>query len=134
MKGRLLLVAIPLLVVASCARGRVEEASRPAASSAPRPAASSAPFPGSARSSVDVMSQEEAERELALAERQLGDALALAAPDCDAARALRDRICELSARICKLAEATADGTVKERCDDGKRRCGLARGTVGERCP
>ena len=80
------------------------------------------------------MTRDEAERELALVEKQLGDALALAAPDCDVARGLRDRICDLSERICKLTEATADGTVKERCDDGRRRCGHAKETVASRCP
>jgi hypothetical protein len=127
MNGRPLLVAIPILiVVASCARRSVEEA--------PAPAASSMAVPGSARSNVLDMTRDEAERELALAEKQLGDALALAAPDCDMARTLRDRICDLSARLCSLTDATADSTVKERCEDGKRRCGTAKETVGARCP
>lgn len=133
MKRRTPVLVVPLLLAASCARSTSESAPAPAAPSAPAAAPKGAALPGSARSNVEEMDLETAARELAIAEKQLGDTVALAAPDCELSRSLRDRICELSARICKLTEVSAEPSVQERCTDGKQRCERARRTVSARC-
>jgi hypothetical protein len=136
-------IAGALLVATSCARNAPERSeSAPATPPAqaptpppPAPAAAedTAKQPKSSRSKAADLSLEDATRELARAEKQLGDAVALTAPDCELARTLRDRICELADRICELTRGAADPAMTERCDDGKRRCEKAKNNVGARC-
>ncbi|MEM9067947.1 MAG: hypothetical protein AAGE52_05550 [Myxococcota bacterium] len=60
--------------------------------------------------------------------------LELATIDCESARNLRDRICELSARICGIAEENpADLPTAERCEDGSTRCESASERVASSC-
>jgi hypothetical protein len=67
-------------------------------------------------------------------EDTLHDALGLASVDCDAARDLRDRICDLGERICSIAGDHPDDHVTEdRCEDGRDRCERARRRVDDRC-
>lgn len=67
-------------------------------------------------------------------EDSLHDALGLASVDCDSARELRDRICELGNRICTIANEHPDDRVTEdRCEDGQDRCERARRRVDDRC-
>lgn len=64
----------------------------------------------------------------------LDDALPLGAADCDAARDLTDRMCELAERICAIADERPDEPeVGLRCDDGRSRCEEARARVRKRC-
>jgi hypothetical protein len=72
------------------------------------------------------------EQALDRAYKELGDALSLAAPDCNVVRSLRDRICDLAEHICRLA--AADPEIKIRCDDGRIRCSDAKTRVGVQCP
>ena len=68
-------------------------------------------------------------------DHDLGDAMTLGTPDCDAARDLRDQICELAERICAISEAHPDERVAaHRCGDGNTRCERARNDVGNTCP
>ena len=61
-------------------------------------------------------------------------ASALAADRCPSAEELRDRICDLAARICEIAELhPADGPTTERCADANARCVRASESVTERC-
>lgn len=67
-------------------------------------------------------------------EDALHDALGLSSVDCDSARDLRDRICELGDRICSIASDHPDDHVTEdRCEDGRDRCERARRRVDDRC-
>jgi hypothetical protein len=67
-------------------------------------------------------------------EDALHDALGLSSVDCDSARDLRDRICELGDRICSIANDHPDDHVTEdRCEDGRDRCERARRRVDDRC-
>lgn len=130
---------VALLVVA-CARSEPEATSAPAAaSSAPPPPAAAPATPGaelpkSTEPPADTLDAEGTLRELLLAEKQLGEAVALAAPDCTTARGLRDRICELATRLCLISSPSPDLDLKAKCVDGKARCERAREKVGERCP
>ncbi|HMI94511.1 MAG TPA: hypothetical protein VK509_24225 [Polyangiales bacterium] len=58
-----------------------------------------------------------------------------APPDCDAARDLRDRICELAAAICELAaRSDAAAETKTTCDSSRTSCEQARTRVAAACP
>jgi hypothetical protein len=87
---------------------------------------------GSSRPNVADLDLGAAEKALADASKELGNALALATPDCSVLRPLRDRICELSEHICRLGGA--DPEINVRCEDGKRRCSDAKDRVGSQCP
>jgi len=65
--------------------------------------------------------------------RALENALSLSAPDCTTAWALRDRICDLSQRLCDLAGRSAEPDVAERCTDGRGRCERATTRVRAAC-
>jgi hypothetical protein len=68
------------------------------------------------------------------ATRQLDDTLAAGAPDCATVKLLRDRICELSARICRIAEESAPNPeLAAHCADGKPRCERAKSKVAGPC-
>jgi hypothetical protein len=66
---------------------------------------------------------------------QLDEAMPMtSALDCDAAGRIKDRICELAGRICAISERhPADGSVREKCDDGQARCERATNDVANRC-
>lgn len=66
---------------------------------------------------------------------ELDQALALGeAVDCGAARDLRDRICDLSERVCRIASRhPEEPEAGERCDDGQIRCDRAKSGVLGRC-
>jgi hypothetical protein len=132
-----LVALVSIVAFAGCVQ---EEAPRRAAARAPATLSSQAQPPGAAlgervgssRTSVADMDLATAEKALADASKELGNAWALASPDCAILRPLRDRICELSVRICLLAGP--DPEIKARCDDGKRRCSDAKDRVGSQCP
>jgi hypothetical protein len=64
---------------------------------------------------------------------QLEGALRLSTPDCTTAWALRDRICDLSTRLCGIAEQSNDPDVAARCTDGRARCERATTRVRAQC-
>lgn len=73
--------------------------------------------------------------ELVQASIDLDNATTLAAVDCTSARDLRDRICELSSRICDIASDNPDDQpTAERCADGRARCEGASDRVAQSCP
>lgn len=56
------------------------------------------------------------------------------APDCDAARRLRDRICELADAICALESRNPGSTeIEARCRSGRLTCEQARADVERVC-
>jgi hypothetical protein len=131
------LFACSALFPVGCARERAPEstAAAPAASVAPTTTPSPAPsLPSSLTPDIGAMDAATAVRLLADTTRQLDDTLELAAPDCGAAGVLRDRICALSARICRLAaENSTDRELSARCDDAKPRCARAKTRVAGPC-
>lgn len=65
----------------------------------------------------------------------LDQATTLASVDCSSARDLRDRICDLSGRICEIADDNPDDDpTAERCRDGRARCRGAAQRVSQSCP
>jgi hypothetical protein len=123
-------ISVMGLALVSCARSET-----PVPSEAARGTSSAAPgelrAPTSLRPEVANLDLAAAERALTEAERQLSDTVRAAAPDCEHARGLRDRICELAARICQLVEA--DPSAKNHCDDGRKRCSSASTKVATQC-
>lgn len=63
----------------------------------------------------------------------LGRVLSSGTVDCSAATALRDRICELSERICAIAGRNDDDDIAARCSSSRTRCERAIASVGARC-
>jgi hypothetical protein len=76
------------------------------------------------------------EAELRRQERELGAALVGSqGVDCARAFLLRDNICGLAARICKLAGSDpTDASAPARCEDVRARCQAARARVAGPCP
>ena len=73
--------------------------------------------------------------ELVQASIDLDQATTLSTVDCSSARDLRDRICELSERICDIADDHPDDDpTAERCRDGEARCRGASNRVRQSCP
>jgi hypothetical protein len=72
-------------------------------------------------------------KQLAQATKELDDLLAAGAPDCGAAKTLRDRICALAARICELAERNKDPELNQRCEESKASCKRATTRVARVC-
>lgn len=68
---------------------------------------------------LEVLGDAVRSRELALAD-------SLAAADCAHACEHLSALCELSERICTLAEAEPDPELDARCSDARERCGHAR--------
>jgi hypothetical protein len=124
------------LDLSSCSRSErpAEHRAAPAtAASAAEPAkAAPADLLDERRRNPGDMDLSAAERGISRAAKELDDTLALASPDCGLARTLRDRICEIAVRICKLGES--DPSIGPRCDDGKNRCADARKRRGAQCP
>jgi hypothetical protein len=60
-------------------------------------------------------------------------AQALSAPDCVSAAVFRDRVCELSERICRLADERPSAGATQHWD-GRARCGDARRSFATSCP
>jgi len=116
-------------VLVSCAR---KEAPAPE-SQAPVASAARAELPTSLREDISTMSAARATAALADASRAFDDSLALATPDCPTARTLRDRICELSARICTLSQTEPTPELASACTDGRTRCNKAKERVGASC-
>jgi hypothetical protein len=57
-----------------------------------------------------------------------------ATPDCHRARDLLKTICELSERICLIAQRnSADAALAGSCQDARKRCEKARAKVAGRC-
>jgi hypothetical protein len=127
---------VPLFALASCAR-RETPATREAVSApsaVPKGAAARGELPTSLREEISTMDAAHATAALADAFRALDDTLALATPDCPTARALRDRICELSAKLCALSGAQPGPEIASACADGRARCDRARERVSAACP
>ena len=104
----------------------------PPASSAPGAPAES--LPQSLRPAVDTMDAATALRALDEATRLLDDTLGAGAPDCGTVKLLRDRICELSARICRIAgESAPNPELAAHCADSKPRCARAKERVAGPC-
>lgn len=73
--------------------------------------------------------------ELVQASIDLDQATTLASVDCSSARDLRDQICDLSSRICEIADDNPDDDpTVERCRDGRARCRGASNRVAQSCP
>ena len=53
---------------------------------------------------------------------------------CDLAGGLVARICELSSRICGIAQGGSDPELRQRCEDARRSCERARAELAEACP
>jgi hypothetical protein len=88
--------------------------------------------PGDQRSAALAASEAELRRQ----EHELGGAMAGAqGVDCARAFLLRDNICALAARICKLAGSDpTDASAPVRCEDARGRCQSARTRVAGPCP
>lgn len=69
---------------------------------------------------------EDASEALSKTFSNLERALELSVPDCTTAKQLRDRVCELSEHICRLADETDTRASQELCGDGRGRCADAR--------
>jgi len=92
-------------------------------------------LPSSLRGDVTAMDFTSATGQLAETARQLDDTLALSTPDCPLAHALRDRLCELSAHLCALADKDPGAAaVRAACKDGGERCDRAKERVPTQCP
>ncbi len=63
----------------------------------------------------------------------LGEALSLTEPNCLAAQKLRDSICDLSERICRLEFGLPTSTEVRRCAQGRARCVQARADFDRKC-
>lgn len=71
-------------------------------------------------------------RQLLALDGQLGEQLELGS--CNDAASLREQICQLSQRICEIADAHPDeDAVREQCLDGRARCERARVATRNRC-
>ena len=98
------------------------------------PAGAAAPPAGYAPSSTRPEGEESARpSDIETWSRQLEGALALSAPDCTTAWALRDRICDLAQRLCDVAGRSAEPEIAERCTDGRARCQRATTRVRASC-
>ena len=98
------------------------------------PGASTESLPHSLRPAVDTMDATTALRALDEATRLLDDTLGAGAPDCGTVKLLRDRICELSARICRIAgESAPNPELAAHCADAKPRCARAKDKVAGPC-
>jgi hypothetical protein len=92
-------------------------------------------LPSSLRGDVAAMDFTSAKSQLTETARQLEDVVALGTPDCPLAHALRDRVCELSAHLCVLADKDPSrGEVRAACKDGGERCERAKERVSMQCP
>ena len=130
------LLAALSMSLTSCAR---REAPAPASEALPAPsavpkAAARGELPTSLRDDISTMDAAHATAALADAVRALDDTLALATPDCPTARALRDRICELSTKLCALSGAQPGPEIAAACADGRARCDRAKERVSAGCP
>ena len=145
--GALVLSLAGALWAFGCARREAPAESLPSAAPASPPAplpqgapASSAPgasaeqLPQSLRPAVDTMDAATALRALDEATRLLDDTMSAGAPDCGTAKVLRDRICELSERICRIAgESAPNPELAAHCADATPRCERAKSKVTGPC-
>ena len=135
-----LVLAGSLALSVSCSREpEPEPASERVAASASAPSSAPQPpdteLPSSLRSDIAAMDLRTAELALSEAASLLDDTLALAAPDCERARFIVERNCELANHICRLGdEQGAAPEPNTRCRDARKRCGSARDRVTARCP
>jgi hypothetical protein len=91
-----------------------------------------APMPGSMQME---RAEDRAGPSIEMLSRDLESALTLSTPDCPTAHLLRDRICELSRRICGLSdERRDDHELVERCGDARARCQRAVDRTQSACP
>ncbi len=63
---------------------------------------------------------------------RLGEALS--DRSCGTARRLRDQICELAERICRIADGHEDDDLDDECEDAEDTCREAIADVNDRCP
>lgn len=108
---------------------KAESAPEPAAEGASGAPAADAPAGMPRSTAAESRDADDFER---LGQR-LDGALALSTPDCTTAWALRDKICDLSQRLCDLAARSAEPEVAERCTDGRGRCERATTRVRATC-
>jgi hypothetical protein len=141
-RGALVLSLAVVLVALACAQRHEAPAAESLPSAAPAspapassaPGASTEALPHSLRPAVDTMDAATALRALDEATRLLDDTLGAGAPDCGAVKLLRDRICELSARICRIAgESAPNPELAAHCADAKPRCERAKSKVAGPC-
>lgn len=97
------------------------------------------PGPTTPAASADEQELAGAYDQLRRADADLRDAQAqaqAATPDCARVGPLRDNICALAARICRIADRQGAGsTATEQCADGKARCQAAiQSTAAHGCP
>lgn len=76
---------------------------------------------------------EDASEALSKTFSNLERALELSVPDCTTAKQLRDRVCELSEHICRLAGDTDNRASQEMCGDGRGRCADAKRRYSATC-
>ncbi len=69
---------------------------------------------------------------LVASQRELDQVLALAEPDCEAARQFRQMVCKLADRICDISDSV-DSAQVSRCRDGRQRCAQSRTAYAKRC-
>ena len=96
-------------------------------------AGAAAPAPGYAPSTTRPEEEGARASDIETWSKQLEGALALSAPDCTTAWALRDRICDLAQRLCDVAGRSAEPELAERCTDGRSRCERATTRVRASC-
>lgn len=96
-------------------------------------AGAAAPAPGYPSSATRPEEEGARSADIETWSKQLEGALALSAPDCTTAWALRDRICDLAQRLCDVAGRSAEPEIAERCTDGRSRCERATSRVRASC-
>lgn len=106
-----------------------EDAEGAPAAGAPAPS----PAPGYAPSTTRPEEERAGGSDIEAWSKQLEGVLALSAPDCTTAWALRDRICDLAQRLCDVAGRSAEPELSERCTDGRARCERATTRVRASC-
>lgn len=149
--GRIGKIFLPLglVLLASGCGGSTPEAQRPEAPAAEKAPPSSldsesageapaagAPAPGASYGRAPSSAPQEegsGSADIETWSKQLDGVLALSAPDCTTAWALRDRICDLAQRLCDVAGRSAEPEVAERCTDGRARCERATTRVRASC-
>ena len=61
-------------------------------------------------------------------------AIELGEPDCVSAARLRQTVCELAERICRLEAPISSNAPERHCEDGRKRCADVSARYSARCP
>ena len=112
-----------------------DDGAAPATQPSPAPAAERTVGGSTARTPqrMDVRTDDEYQ-ELISTHQSLSSALSAAGSlDCDEARSMQERICDLADRICRIASSSGDHQTGQRCEDGRSRCERAGASIRDRC-